>query len=239
MTNKKPTLSEEEIERSDTAAPVSAFVYNPAPGWAAPRESSGESAGAGTAVARNPESARSPSAAISAEELRAREKQSREQGFQEGLARAQADGEAAIQQLKDAIAESLRGFSREREEYFHRVEGEVISLALAIVRKILRREAQVDPLLLTGMVRVALEKMAVSQNVRMRVHPSQIFIWRDYFAQQTDLPVTPELSGDPTLAQNQCQIETEFGHSDLNLESQLKEIEQGLFDLIAQRPAPR
>ena len=46
-------------------------------------------------------------------------------------------------------------------------------------------------------------------------------------------------SGDAALEPNQCELETELGVTDLNLETQLKEIEQGLFDLLAQRPAPR
>ena len=48
----------------------------------------------------------------------------------------------------------------------------------------------------------------------------------------------PELSGDATLEPNRCQLETELGVTDLSLETQLKEIEQGLFDLLAQRPTP-
>jgi len=37
------------------------------------------------------------------------------------------------------------------------VEHEVVKLALAVAARILRREAQMDPLLLTGAVRVALD----------------------------------------------------------------------------------
>ena len=33
-----------------------------------------------------------------------------------------------------------------------------------------------------------------------------------------------------------CILETELGSTELGLESQLKEIETGLFDLLAQRP---
>jgi flagellar assembly protein FliH len=119
------------------------------------------------------------------------------------------------------------------------VEAEVVALALAIVRKILRRESQVDPLLLSGLVRVALEKLALTQNVRLRVHPSQIAIWQEYFAQHDDMPVKPELSGDAALEHDQCALETELGTTDLSLETQLKEIEQGLFDLLAQRPGAK
>jgi flagellar assembly protein FliH len=50
------------------------------------------------------------------------------------------------------------------------------------------------------------------------------------------LQTLPELLGDPTLGPGNCVLETELGSTDLTLESQLKEIEQGFFDLLAQRP---
>jgi flagellar assembly protein FliH len=157
----------------------------------------------------------------------------------EGLARREAEFAAANLLVRDGVADALRDFAHAREIYFHAVEGEVVALALAVVRKILRREAQVDPMLLSGLVRVALEKMAASQTVRMRAHPSQISAWQEYFAQHADLLMVPELSGDASLDSNRCQLETELGVTDLSLETQLKEIEQGLFDLLAQRPPPQ
>jgi flagellar assembly protein FliH len=173
------------------------------------------------------------------EKIHARLKESWEQGFREGMARGKAESEAAITQQRDAISSALKEFAHQRDAYFHQVEGEVVALALAIVRKILRREAQIDPLLLSGLVRVALEKTAMSQRARLRVNPSQIPVWQSYFSQLSDLPLLPELSGDASLEQHQCQLETELGVTEINLETQLKEIEQGLFDLLAQRPAPR
>jgi len=46
----------------------------------------------------------------------------------------------------------------------------------------------------------------------------------------------PELIGDASLEPGRCLLETELGSTDLTLETQLKEIEQGFFDLLAQRP---
>jgi flagellar assembly protein FliH len=212
--------------------PVSPFVYRSAPGWAPVRES--RTAAEQLIAAAN--AAAAGGVARPEEEFRTREKKAWEQGFNEGVARERTGAEASINEQREAIANALRAFVKERESYFHRVEAEVVSLALAIVRKILRRESQLDPLLLTGLVRVALEKMAVTQNVRLRVHPSQIPVWQEHFSHQSEMAVTPELVGDAALEQNQCMLETELGVTELNLESQLKEIEQGLFDLLAQRP---
>ena len=49
---------------------------------------------------------------------------------------------------------------QERDRYLHAVEHEVVKLALAVAARILRREAQMDPLLLTGAVRVALGQLS-------------------------------------------------------------------------------
>ncbi|MGD0426570.1 MAG: FliH/SctL family protein [Candidatus Acidiferrales bacterium] len=222
------------------AAHVVPLTYRAAPGWAAaqPVENAAENAAA--SAAGGPSATAGAMPALSTEQQRkASEKLCWEEGVQEGLARREAEFSTANLQLREGIAGGLRDFAQARDAYFHTVEGEVVALALAVVRKILRREAQVDPLLLSGLVRVALEKMVACQTVRMRAHPSQIAAWHEYFAQQGDLPIMPELSGDATLEHDCCQLETELGVTDLNLDMQLKEIEKGLFDLLAQRPAPQ
>jgi flagellar assembly protein FliH len=227
---------------SKIADNVLPFVYRPAPGWRAAQASAGAAAAgvAGGALETAAALAAAPAGPGALEErLRVAQQQGWDDGLKEGMLRARAEAEAAMLQQREAIASALREFGQARAEYFHRVEGEVVALALAVVRKILRREAQVDPMLLSGLVRVALEKMAAGHTVRMRVHPSQIAAWREHFAAQTDLAVLPELSGDTTLEQNRCQLETELGVTDISLETQLKEIEQGLFDLLAQRPTPQ
>lgn len=228
---------------SKTADNVLPFVYRPAPGWDA-RKTAASARGASVAggAVETASSLPSPVAAAGAaieERLKAAQKQGWEDGLNEGLLRGRAETEGATFRQREGVAQTLGEFAQARTEYFHRVEAEVVALALAVVRKILRREAQVDPMLLSGLVRVALEKMTAGHTVRMRVHPSQIAAWREYFAAQTDMPLVPELSGDATLDQNCCQLETELGVTDISLETQLKEIEQGLFDLLAQRPAPQ
>lgn len=220
--------------------PVSPFVYRPAPGWAAAHEADGAMGQfGGPAISGSMPGSSPGETGRREEEYRAREKQAWEQGFREGASRERAETEASANQQRKTIAAALEAFVQERESYFHRVEGEVVALALAMVRKILRRESQLDPLLLSGLVRVALEKMALTQNVRLRVHPSQIAVWEEYFKQRDDVSVKPELSGDATLERDQCALETELGVTDLSLQTQLKEIEQGLFDLLAQRPGAK
>jgi flagellar assembly protein FliH len=185
----------------------------------------------------SPDAKLSPQApGVSEEQIRVREARARKEGRDEGLAQSSVEFEKKLAGEKQALVQTVREFSRDRDLYFQRVEAEVVGLAVAIARKILHREAQVDPLLLAGVVRVGLDNIAAGTHVRLRVHPEQIQAWQEYFGQQPDLRLFPELLGDATLGPGRCTLETELGSTDLTLESQLKEIEQGFFDLLARRP---
>jgi flagellar assembly protein FliH len=168
-----------------------------------------------------------------------REKEAFDRGLRDGEARARSASEQEVAAAKSAISTALEKFKTEREAYFARIEPEAVQLALAIARKILHREAQMDPLLLAGMVRVALEKVDAGTRVRLWAHPSDIHSWKDHFAQPGSFQPTPELVGDPALRRGECALETEVGNTQISLETQLKEIEQGFFDLLDQRPRVR
>ncbi len=169
-------------------------------------------------------------------DIEKREKQAWQEGVQEGEAKGRVQFEKQAGELRESIEKSLADFSNERNNYFEHVETEVVHLALAIARKILHREAQIDPLLLTGLVHVALEKLGAQTKIRLRVHPSQLESWRKSFAGMAGHSHVPEMIGDESLALPQCVIETEHGSTEVSLETHLKEIEQGFFDLLAQRP---
>ncbi len=159
-----------------------------------------------------------------------------QQGYAAGAQHARAEVQAQLEAEKQAVGKALVDFAEEREHYFHEVEAEVVTLALAIARKILHRESQVDPLFLAAVVRVAIEKVAKGTDFVLRVHPERLHQWRDYFTSQTDLTALPELIDDASLEKNQCVMETRLGETDLGVEAQLKEIEHGLFDLLSKRP---
>lgn len=110
----------------------------------------------------------------------------------------------------------------------------MVQLACSIARKILRRESNIDPQLLAGMVRVALEALEQKSKITLRASPEEVPQLRLFFARA--LPEKPpEILEDSALRRGQCIIQTEFGITEIGPEVQLKEIEQGLFDLQAAR----
>ncbi len=134
------------------------------------------------------------------------------------------------------MAAGLSQFTRDRAAYFQKVEAEVVQLALNIARKILHREAQVDPLLLAGIVRVALEKIDGATGVVLRINPQNGAEWRRYLSTRLEPPDVPEIIEDPAQPVDSCALETSMGTARIGLDVQFKEIEQGLMDLLAVHP---
>jgi flagellar assembly protein FliH len=110
------------------------------------------------------------------------------------------------------------------------MEREVVELALAVAARILRREAQMDPLLLTGAVRVALGQLSGSTKVRLRVPNSELDLWTEAMALIPNLAVKPAVVAGDRMRLGDCVVETEMGSVDLGIRSQLGEIERGFFD---------
>jgi flagellar assembly protein FliH len=160
----------------------------------------------------------------------------RELGREEGRAEARKSFDEQLARERAVIAAALAQFTRDRGAYYTKLEEEVVQLSLAIARKILHREAQVDPLLLAGIVRVALEKIEGATGVALRVHPRVAADWQRYLASRMDPGDLPGIVEDSALEPERCVLETSMGTAQLGVEVQLKEIEQGFMDLLAARP---
>jgi flagellar assembly protein FliH len=161
------------------------------------------------------------------------------------MARYEARAKARLeweQELQDRIVEERKAvlkaceeFVRERARYFAGVEAEVVKLALAIAARVLHREAKLDPLLLTGVVRVALEKVAEDSATVLRVPVGAVEMWREAFVKSPESSL--QVVGDELLSPGECLLETDVGRVELGVSAQLEEIERGFFDLMQQRPA--
>jgi flagellar assembly protein FliH len=161
----------------------------------------------------------------------------REEGRREGQHAAEAALSAHQQQNQARIAATLEAFRVERQRYFTDVEREVVRLALSIAARVLHREAQLDPLFLAGAVRVALDKLADTSGVVLRVTPGQVLVWQEMFRLNENASAQPEILGDLSLPPGECVLETRLGTIEVGVRAQLEEIEKGFFDLLDQRPS--
>ena len=154
---------------------------------------------------------------------------------QQAEQRLSQEYEAKLQAARGPIGARSRAFETQRTEYFARVEAEVVKLALSIAAKILHREAQVDPMLVAALVRIAMEKMREGSSVTVRVSPEQGAAMARVFCGHAHCRAV-DVVEDAELNEHDCLLETELGVANFGLDTQLKEVEQGFFDLLALRP---
>ncbi len=160
----------------------------------------------------------------------------RAEGIREGLQQAQQSLEQQLSGERAKVAEAVRDFAQTTSDYYSRAEVEMVHLSLAIAAKILHREAHVDRMLVAALVKVALEKLQHGTTASVRVRPEEVADWNRYFEGNANGEIRVEVKPDSSVAAHNCILETELGTTELGLDVQLKEIEQGFFDLLAQRP---
>ena len=90
-----------------------------------------------------------------------------------------------------------------------------MELALAIAARILRREAQMDPLLLTGAVRVALGQLSHATQVTLRVPPDELDLWCEAMEHIPNLSLRPTVLASDDMRLGDCMLETELVPSTL------------------------
>lgn len=216
------SMSSREPGRSATSIPVKSFSYRDI---AAP------------VIAKDakpvPDKPSAPS--MSATEINELVNRTRLEAVAETEARLSAEYEARSAQEAEKIRRALEQFQIERKDYFTRVESDVVQLALSVASKILHRESQVDPMLVAALVRVAIDKLHDGSSVSVRVPPSQAAKWSVFLANPLN-GSTIEIVEDAHLGVGDCILETELGSANFNIDAQMKEVEQGFFDLLAQRP---
>lgn len=163
-----------------------------------------------------------------------------EDGRREGedVARAAAERAtaASLTQERTRISVALQDFREKQNQYFAAMEHEVVRLALAIAARVLHREVQLDPLLLAGVARVALDKLADRSGVTLRVPVANFSEWQKVF-ESMDTLERPDISADPCMGLAECVLDTRMGTVELGVAAQLDEIERGFFDLLNHRPA--
>jgi flagellar assembly protein FliH len=152
------------------------------------------------------------------------------EGEAAGRARAGAETKAAMERLAHSVGELSRLRAGLRKE----AEADVVKLALAIARRVLRRELAVDPDALRGLVLAALEKLESQEINRVRIHPSQAALLAACLGKLAG-GARVEVVADGAREPGDVVFETQRGNLDASVETQLQEVERGLADHLRRR----
>lgn len=159
----------------------------------------------------------------------------RAEGFREGEAAGRERAAGEMRPLADRLARTLEELTLLRPRLRQEAEGDMLRLAMAIARRVLRRELAVDAGALHGLAMAALEKLGGQEVHRVRVHASMVQDVRsllDSMPGRARVEVVPDPAGEP----GSIVFETERGNLDASVETQLEEIERGLADRLRRKP---
>ena len=158
-----------------------------------------------------------------------RTEDARRAGYSEGEAAGRSRSQADVRPLVDRLARTIEELAAIKPRLRGEAESDVVRLAIAIARRVLRRELTVDPSAIEGLVKAALEQLDSREITRVRVHPDHEAALRRCL-EKAVADRTIELAADGTLERGAVLFETARGNLDALVETQLREIERGLAD---------
>jgi flagellar assembly protein FliH len=144
-------------------------------------------------------------------------KEAFDQGLLEGREAGRAEVRAQVERLAAMISELARPF----EQLDAEVERELLSLAMALARQIVRRELKADPTQVIGIIRDAIAALPVAaREVRVHLHPEDAAVVREHLA-PTENERAWVMVEDPVTSRGGCRITTATSRLDARLETRL------------------
>lgn len=165
------------------------------------------------------------------------------QGRREGYDAGYADGQSAgrceaiekhaeqLERAAEALTRAESEFESAREDFQSAVVRDCVELALAVARRVTRRQAEIDPHVLAANLEQAVKLVVGAKNFRIALHPHDRAAMELALAHlKLSYPALEEakLIDDAMLARGGCRIYTESGMIDADLEGQLDRIAEQL-----------
>lgn len=141
-----------------------------------------------------------------------------------GLAAAQAETQKGVEQLQSQVArlESVLGaLAKPLDDLDEEVEAQLVSLALAIARQLIRRELKTDPAQVIAVIRETVGLLpAAVRDVRVHMHPDDAMVVREKLATPNqDRAWT--IVEDPVMTRGGCRVTTDTAQIDARLETRI------------------
>jgi flagellar assembly protein FliH len=146
------------------------------------------------------------------------------EAFAQGLAEGREAGRGEVRAQVEKLAGMFYDLAKPFELLNAEVERELLTLAMALARQIVRRELKTDPTQIIGIIRDAIAALPVAaREVRVHLHPEDAAVVRQNLA-PTESERAWTMIEDPVMARGGCQITTTTSRIDARLETRLAAI---------------
>ena len=148
--------------------------------------------------------------------------------------RAQTRVQQEIEPWLKRMAQSIDDMATIKQRYLAESEEQLVRLAVAIARRILYREIQVDGEALMGLIHAATQQSQMRELNRILLNPSDLEALRPHL-DRLRLPPRVEVVADTGLERGALMLESTSGILDASIQAQLDEVERGFVDLLGKR----
>jgi flagellar assembly protein FliH len=161
------------------------------------------------------------------------------EAFEQGLAEGREAGRAEVHAQVERLAGMFYDLAKPFEQLDAEVERELLSLAMALARQIVRRELKADPTQIIGIIREAIAALPVAaREVRVHLHPEDAAVVKQHLA-PTENERAWQIIEDPVMARGGCRISSATSRIDARLETRLGSILSELLGGERDAGAPR
>jgi flagellar assembly protein FliH len=161
------------------------------------------------------------------------------EAFEQGLAEGREAGRAEVRAQVERLAGMFYDLAKPFEVLDAEVERELLTLAMALARQIVRRELKTDPTQIIGIIREAIAALPVAtRDVRVHLHPEDAAVVKQHLS-PTENERAWTIIEDPVMARGGCQITTATSRIDARLETRLGSILSELLGTERQATATR
>ncbi len=139
--------------------------------------------------------------------------------------------ERKMEVVMKRYAEAILEVTRLRATLYSQIEHEVVKLAIAVSKKIVHREIQVDRDIIQTLVRVALSHVAEKSAVTIHLNPvdyNYLMERRGELSQAEGRDIS--LLADKSIERGGCLIQTDCGDVDARIEEEFREVEHAFFE---------
>jgi flagellar assembly protein FliH len=161
------------------------------------------------------------------------------QGMAQGLAQGRDKGQAEARKevrdrllpLEDTLGNLIKQVEKVQGDILIEQEQDILHLCIKMAQKIIHAEINQNPELILANLREGLKSIGHHKVVAIRLNPrdlDRIQYMREQISQSILNLEGVTLEGDPGLLAGGCLIQTELGHVDASIETQLQELEKTL-----------
>lgn len=155
------------------------------------------------------------------------------QGQQEAEARIRAEHEQILADGQNRVAAFIASLEEQQRAYHQSLEQSAMRFGLAVAGIIVKREVSIDKELVLQQVREALKRVVGVERIKLRVNPQDEAIIkenRSVVTEGSDSVRDIVIEVDEAIEPGGCILESDSGNVDARLSTQLKKIEESLFE---------